>query len=52
LDSRHRQYAKLASTVILAPFNTEVDELNEEILDMFDEEEHVYDRYSAYRLPS
>ena len=33
--------------MILAPYNTEVDELNEEILDMFDEEEHVYDRYYA-----
>jgi hypothetical protein len=42
--SRTRQYYKLASTVIMAPLNSEVDKLNEEILDKFDEEEHVYDR--------
>lgn len=27
----------------MAPLNSEVDKLNDEILDMFDEEEHIYD---------
>jgi hypothetical protein len=47
---RQKQYGKLATTVISAPLNTEVDALNEEILDMFEEEEHVYDRYSVFGL--
>jgi hypothetical protein len=28
----------------MAPLNSEVDKLNEEILEMFDEEEQIYDR--------
>ena len=38
---RTRQYAKLASTVMMAPLNSEVDKLNEEILEMFDEDERT-----------
>ena len=33
--------------MIMAPFNSEVDKLNDEILEMFDEEERIYDRYVA-----
>ena len=45
LSFRNKEYNKLGEIACIAPFNEEVDMLNEKILDMMDEEEREYMRW-------